>query len=203
MDGLASDFCAFLQHFFAGLLQYGDCRLVTTGESHAGHIYPAIFYYIWAANKGIVSDDVRINFVGMVISNGLTDPAEEYKHHPQMAPDGGKPIGGSLAQRVIKNPLKSGVMEAATAQCSVGCKACDEVGGAACTAAFIACNYAETVPYQRTGMNVYDMRIKCSMPPFCNDRSNVAKFLNGADAQKQIGAEDSLGSCNMLLNTLC
>lgn len=119
-----------------------------------------------------------------------------------MARDGGKSVGGSLAEGVITNPAECGVMEAAAEPCSLSCKACDDVGGVACTAAFIACNYAETVPYQLTGMNVYDMRIKCASPPLCYDFSNVEKFLNDADVQEQIGAQDSWGSCNMLVNTV-
>merc|ERR1712012_134835 len=177
MDGVASDFHAFLQNFFVELPQYRGCKLVITGESYAGHYVPAVSYHIWAANKGIVADDEKINFVGKAIGNGLTDPAEQYKHYPQMARDGGKSVGGSLAEGVITNPAECGVMEAAAEPCSLSCKACDDVGGVACTAAFIACNYAETVPYQLTGMNVYDMRIKCASPPLCYDFSNVGKFL--------------------------
>lgn len=30
-----------------------------------------------------------------------------------------------------------------------------------CTAAYVTCNYGELIPYQATGMNPYDMRIKC------------------------------------------
>ena len=31
----------------------------------------------------------------------------------------------------------------------------------------VACNYAETVPYQLSGYNPYDMRIKCEKLPLC------------------------------------
>jgi carboxypeptidase C (cathepsin A) len=41
-----------------------------TGESYAGHYIPAIAHYFQFLHK----DDLKINFKGLAIGNGLVDP---------------------------------------------------------------------------------------------------------------------------------
>jgi len=72
----------------------------------------------------------------------------------------------------------------------------------ACMAAFEVCNLAFQAPYQATGMNPYDQRIKCAVPPLCYDMSNDVKFLNDPEVQKQLGVDKTFASCNMLVNKL-
>ena len=66
----------------------------------------------------------------------------------------------------------------------------------------LVCNYAETVPYQLSGYNPYDMRIKCEKLPLCYDFSNIEKYLNRDDVKEVIGAKGNWQSCNMLVNKL-
>lgn len=120
--------------------------------------------------------------------------------YAEMAFDGGKSQGGSLEKGVITNPFEIKAMEAASAPCSWTAEMCDKGFAPACTAAFIACNYSQTVPYQITGMNVYDMREKCEHLPLCYDFTNVGNFLNNPDVQKELGAEGEWASCNFLVN---
>jgi len=52
-------------------------------------------------------------------------------------------------------------------------------------------------PYVASGMNPYDMRIKCEVPPLCYDFSNVGKFLHKPDVIKTLGTQGHLWtSCN-------
>merc|ERR1712194_447811 len=117
-----------------------------------------------------------------------------------MAYDGGKTKGGSLEKGVITNPVTQAIMKGGVMPCVEAIKACNAGSSAACMGAFLVCNYAETVPYQFTGMNVYDMRIKCAVPPLCYDFSSVDTFYNNADVQKQLGAKGTWKSCNMMVN---
>ena len=67
-------------------------------------------------------------------------------------------------------------MRAAVLPCEVAIKKCNAAPeSSACTAAFAICNYGENIPYQLTGNNPYDMRIKCESPPLCYDFSEVAE----------------------------
>jgi cathepsin A (carboxypeptidase C) len=57
-------------------------------------------------------------------------------------------------------------------------------------------------PYQRTGMNPYDIRAKCSGSDLCYDELEwIQKYLNRDDVMKTLGAEVSTyASCNMDIN---
>merc|ERR1712166_973773 len=76
------------------------------------------------------------------------------------------------------------------------------VNATACAAAFEVCNLAFQLPYEATGMNPYDMRIKCAVPPLCYDMSDDVKFLNDKSVQKQLGVNMEFQSCNMIVNKL-
>merc|ERR1712072_1478634 len=75
-------------------------------------------------------------------------------------------------------------------------------GAAACEKAFMICNYAEQVPYRFTGMNPYDMRIKCEHGNLCYDFDAVGKYLNSAPVKQELGVSNHWGSCNMAVNLL-
>merc|ERR1711977_467363 len=77
-------------------------------------------------------------------------------------------------------------MEAATPICLAAIKACDTVQ-ATCIAAIESCNAGLLIPYTLTGMNPYDMRIKCAKPPLCYDFSNVGTYLGRPEVQKALG----------------
>lgn len=62
------------------------------------------------------------------------------------------------------------------------------------------CGIAFQVPYMATGLNPYDMRIKCEKPPLCYDMSNDVKFLNDPEVQKQLGVNMQFSSCNLVVN---
>ena len=78
-----------------------------------------------------------------------------------------------------QGPVEHAAMEAAVLPCIAAIAACNTpVGGGvnqtACLLATDTCNLGLLLPYQATGMNPYDMRIKCAVPPLCYDFSNVA-----------------------------
>ncbi|CAD7955962.1 unnamed protein product [Amoebophrya sp. A25] len=198
-EGVAEDMYAFLEGFMKQFPQYKPLDFFITGESYAGHYVPAIGHHVYSMNKK-ASDADRINLKGLAIGNGLTDPEEQYKWYPEMAYDGGKSKGGSLEKGVITNPVTQAIMKGGVTPCVEAIKSCNAGSTAGCMGAFLVCNYAETVPYQFTGMNVYDMRIKCEVPPLCYDFSQVTSFLNDPDVQSKLGAKGKWASCNMMVN---
>jgi len=203
-DGVQEDFHAFLTEFYKQLPQYKKNPLYITGESYAGHYVPAISHYIWEKNQG-ASGEEKIPLKGLAVGNGLTNPEIQYSAYPDMALDGGKSQGGSLSQGVITNKWVQDIMRAGVYPCKAlvhECNAGNSMSSEACIGAMIACNYAETVPYQMSGYNPYDMRIKCEKFPLCYDFSNVETYLNRADVQKEIGAKGTWSSCNFVVNKM-
>lgn len=91
------------------------------------------------------------------------------------------------------------VMEAAVPACIEAIKACQNLT-AACVLAVDICNIAEMLPYQATGLNPYDMREKCAVPPLCYDFSNVATYLARQDVREQLGVGNhSWSDCNRIV----
>ena len=96
-------------------------------------------------------------------------------------------------------------MRAAVPPCQLlieECNAGNIVSIEGCVGAYITCNYGEQIPYQLTGYNPYDMRIKCAVPPLCYDFSNINTYLNRAEIKETLGATKRWSDCNMVVNKL-
>ena len=138
--------------------QYAKLPFFAFGESYAGHYIPAVTHAIWQHNLALPPHAVHINLVGTSVGNGLTNPSIQYAHYAEMA------ISTNHHKPAVSN-LTHGLMVAATAPCIAAIEAC-KASRAACLVATDACNLGLLIPYTLTGMNPYDMRIKCAKPPF-------------------------------------
>jgi len=196
-DDVAKAMYTFLQNFYKALIQYAQNDFFIFGESYAGHYVPAISHYLWQQAK---SGGFKAPLKGLGVGNGLTDPEEQYRWYPDMARDGGKAEGGTLEKGVITNRLEYAAMKAATGKCVSQIQACNANKTSSCTSAYATCNYAELIPYQLTGHNPYDMRIKCQKPPLCYDFSRVETFLNAEATQKALGVSKKWASCSRTVN---
>ena len=59
---------------------------------------------------------------------------------------------------------------------------------------------SQVEPVSRTGVNPYNLDIKCEVPGLCYDFSAETKWLNNATVQQQIGVDMKWESCNTLVN---
>jgi len=188
----------FLQAFFQAMPQYNK-KFYVTGESFAGHYIPAVTHRIFEGNSKLAKGYVQIDLKGMAIGNGLTDPSEQYKWYPDMMCKGGGYAPPAINSSVACAALRAAVpaCEAAIASCNVGVPG---VQTFACLVAYETCLLAFNEPYTATGLNPYDMRIKCDKKPLCYDMSNDVKFLNDKAVQKQLGVDMEFESCNYVVN---
>jgi len=177
--GVATDMYDFLQQFFKAHPKYSPLPFFAVGESYAGHYIPAVTHKIWANNKNLPAGAIKINHQGTAVGNGLTNPEIQYQYYKDMivSTNGHKAAVGSLVH---------GAMEAATPVCIAAIKACETVS-ATCIAAIESCNAGLLIPYTLTGMNPYDMRIKCAKPPLCYDFSNVGTYLDRPEVRSTLG----------------
>jgi cathepsin A (carboxypeptidase C) len=201
--GVASNMYTFLQNFFKEFPQYQKSEFHIFGESYAGHYVPAISHKIWQMNKA--GNGIKIPLAGIAIGNGLTNPEEQYKWYAEMGHTGAQKEGGHAPAGVIP-AVEYAAMTAATPACIASIKACNDPGSlnttAACLASYEGCNLMSEIPYELTGKNPYDMRIKCEKPPLCYDFSNVETYLNSADVQTALGVKKTWGSCNKAVTLL-
>ena len=86
-------------------------------------------------------------------------------------------------------------MQNAVPACQEAIQLCQEVPET-CVLAIDICNLALLEPYTLTGMNPYDMRIKCAKPPLCYDFSNVGRFLARAEVMSYLGVTKEWQDCN-------
>jgi cathepsin A (carboxypeptidase C) len=190
----------FLQGLFktSELSKFASNDFYVFGESYAGHYVPAVTHRIWQGVKA--KEGLAINLKGLGIGNGLTDPQEQYKWYAEMAKDGGKAEGGSLAKGVINSTKELAAMKVAAVACVAAIKSCNNGNDNACTTAYAVCNEGLVTPYQLTGMNPYDMRIPCEHGNLCYDFTKEGKFLNSESVKQQLGVTKRWGSCNYVVN---
>eukprot|EP00397_Hematodinium_sp_SG-2012_P023478 GEMP01024394.1.p1 GENE.GEMP01024394.1~~GEMP01024394.1.p1 ORF type:complete len:471 (+),score=123.55 GEMP01024394.1:77-1489(+) len=198
-EGVGDDMFVFLQKFYEALPQYQKNPFYITGESYAGHYIPAIAHRVLKSNRK--SDGFRIPLQGMAIGNGLTNPEEQYKWYAPMARDGGQSEGGTTAGGKI-SAFSLKIMEAAIPGCVAAIKKCNTGTFDACDFALTVCQLSELLPFLISGLNPYDMREKCKVPPLCYDFEPISKFLNREDVKKKLGVSAHWRKCSRVVNLM-
>jgi len=180
--GVARDMYDFLQHFFKAQNVTDNLDFYIIGESYAGHYVPAVAYEVWKNNKNLPAEALKINLKGIGIGNGLTDPEIQYRYYPEMA------ISTNDHPAAVSEPEYL-LMKAAVAPCVALITRCNNGNYTACVTATDLCNMGLLMPYELTGLNPYDMREKCKVPPLCYDFNNVQTYLDMDSVKEQLGTQ--------------
>ena len=198
---ISEDAYYFLQAFFQTHPEYASSPLYIIGESYGGHYAPAIAHRTWLGNKAAKEGTIHLNLAGIAIGNGLTDPEEQYKWYPEMVFNNSHHI--KVVDETTYETMKA-VVPKCTAlihKCNEGDSTLDEF---ACQSAFLLCNMGLTSPYQMTGLNPYDIRKQCDVPPLCYDFSNIQTWLNLESTKQALNVDEKHShhweSCNMGIN---
>ncbi|PSK48664.1 Carboxypeptidase Y A [Elsinoe australis] len=184
------DVYALLTLFFKQFPEYAKQPFHISGESYAGHYIPVFASEILSHKKR------NINLQSILIGNGLTDGLTQYDYYRPMAcGEGGWPA--------VLDESQCQAMDNALPRCKSLIENCYKSESVwSCVPASIYCNNGLIGPYQRTGMNPYDVRKKCGDNSLCYDELTwIQEWLNQKDVMKALGAEvDSYDSCNMDIN---
>lgn len=188
---VAENLYEFIQNFLAEYPQYAQLPFFITGESYAGHYIPAFASRVLQGNQDPAWP--KINLQAIAIGNGLVDPLIQYAEYAPFAAATKSVPASSLA-----------TMEAGIPGCVAAIQACAQnstLGLEACILATETCNLSQMMPFQLTGLNVYDVRIKCAVPPLCYNFSNVDTFLAQPEVQAALGVTDrTWQDCNRLVD---
>lgn len=200
---VSEDAYYFLQAFFQTYPEYQESPLFIVGESYAGHYVPAISHRICRGNNELEAykKNIKLNYAGLAIGNGLTDPIMQYPAYPEMV------FNNSHGIKVVDEATYE-TMKSVVPKCTALIEKCSEgdsfLNKFACQSAFLVCNTGLTSPYQMTGLNPYDIRKKCDVPPLCYDFSHVQKWLNLESTKKALNVDErnshSWQSCNFGIN---
>ncbi|WPH03359.1 Carboxypeptidase Y [Acrodontium crateriforme] len=184
------DVYALLTLFFKQFPEYAEQSFHISGESYAGHYIPVFASEILSHKKR------NINLQSVLIGNGLTDGLTQYEYYRPMAcGDGGWPA--------VLSESECQSMDNALPRCQSLIQSCYNSESVwSCVPASIYCNNAIIGPYQRTGQNPYDVRVKCEGSSLCyNELDWISEYLNRAEVKEALGAEVSnYDSCNMDIN---
>jgi cathepsin A (carboxypeptidase C) len=197
---ISEDAYYFLQKFYEEHPEYSKNKLFVVGESYGGHYAPAIAHKVYMKNKSLEEGLIEINLGGLAVGNGLTDPVEQYKWYAEMAFHNSHNI-----QTISEDTYNA--MTSSISKCTTLIEECNKgdsiVNKFACQTAFVICNMSQTSPYQMTGLNPYDIRLKCGDNPLCYDFSNIETWLNLEETKEalHISKESHYWrSCNMGIN---
>ena len=185
------DVYALLTLFFKQFPEYAKQDFHMAGESYGGHYIPIFTAEILAHKKR------NINLKSVMIGNGLTDGLVQYEYYRPMAcGEGGWPA--------VLDEGECQSMDNALPRCLSLIQSCyDSESIWSCVPASLYCNNAMIGPYQRTGMNPYDIR------GMCEDSENlcytqlgwISKWLNKRKVQEALGVEvHGYDSCNFDIN---
>jgi len=198
---ISEDAYYFLQAFFQSHPEYATSPLYIIGESYGGHYVPAIAHRVHTGNKNPTDKTIPLNLAGLAIGNGLTDPEEQYKWYPEMVWNNSHGI--KVVDEKVYEAMKEVVPKCAALihECNQGSST---INSFACQSAFLLCNTGLTSPYQATGLNPYDIRKKCEVPPLCYDFSFIEKFLNLESTKQALNVDEKHShhweSCNFGIN---
>merc|ERR1711924_523029 len=73
-----------------------------------------------------------------------------------------------------------------------------------CAEAQKICEVMMMAPYTMSGMNPYDIRLKCEKEPLCYDFTNIENFMNNATVKSILGVPDEVewSDCNNTVNAM-
>lgn len=188
----AKDAYALLSLFFHQFPEYAKQDFHIAGESYGGHYVPAI------ATEILSHENRNINIKSALVGNGLSDTLTQYAYYKPYGCDGEGGYPGVIDEKECAN------MEKSMDRCLSLIQRCYDTETAwTCVPAHIYCNNAQVMPYQRTGMNPYDIRDDCEDEEhLCYvGVYHATQFLNKPEVIEAVGSEvESYGSCNWDVN---
>jgi cathepsin A (carboxypeptidase C) len=196
---VSEDAYYFLQAFFKSHPKYKTNPLFIVGESYGGHYAPAIAHKVFDENKNLKHEMIPLNLSGLAVGNGMTNPEIQYQYYPEMAFKNSHGI--KVVDEVTYNKMKA---DAKT--CAHLIHKCNEKNSNdfECQEANYQCDKAEMGPYDKTGLNPYDIRKPCGDHPLCYDFSNIEKWLNKASTKLALHISEESNkwqTCNDAVNS--
>eukprot|EP00996_Jenningsia_fusiforme_P000424 NODE_1368_length_1565_cov_54.450528_g1230_i0.p1 GENE.NODE_1368_length_1565_cov_54.450528_g1230_i0~~NODE_1368_length_1565_cov_54.450528_g1230_i0.p1 ORF type:complete len:454 (+),score=54.26 NODE_1368_length_1565_cov_54.450528_g1230_i0:49-1410(+) len=190
---VAEDMFHFLQDFFRDHPIWIQGDFYIFGESYGGHFVPATAHRLWQGNMR--KEGLFIPLSGIAVGNGLTNPEIQYQYYAEMAYTFAKEkLGKPIVSEATYNRMTREIPT-----CVALIKECQAVT-AVCPLALRVCNAGQVSPFSQSGLNPYDIRIKCLAPPLCDDYSHVDHFLSAPVVRSALNATSPWSACNFRIN---
>lgn len=174
----AEDVYAFLQLFFAKFITFASNDFHIAGESYAGHYIPNIASVI--ANK----EDKFFSLTSVMIGNGITDALIQYYYYIPMACNATE---SGYKQLIPDDECED--LEKMYPRCAALINTCYRSQTAlTCLPANLYCERMMT-PFEKTGLNYYDIRKPCLGDGCYPQMSAIDEYLNKPEVMSALGSE--------------
>jgi cathepsin A (carboxypeptidase C) len=195
---VANDMYVFMQALYKQYPALLKKPLFVYGESYGGHFAPAVAHRIFQGNQR--KEGIHLPLRGLSTGNGLTDPAVQYKYYADLAYNWCDTVlGHPCVTKAVYDKMTSEIPAciAAIDDCNM------EKNNSACLGAHPLCRYQMNAFYE-TGLNVYDIRRKCTFPGLCYNFTAESDFFNSAPVQDALLGASRAGRtwaiCNGTVN---
>lgn len=174
----AKDVFVFLELFFQKFPEFVKNPFHIAGESYAGHYIPSF------ASEIINHADRSFDLSSVLIGNGITDSLIQAAFYKPMA------CGEGGYKQVISDE-QCEQMEKDYPRCAALTKICyDAPSALTCIPATFYCEQRLFGPYQKTGLNPYDIRSTCKGDLCYEEMNYIDQYLNSDFVKNAVGASN-------------
>lgn len=172
----SKDVYVFLELFFQKFPHFLRNKFHIAGESYAGHYIPSI------ASEILSNADRSFRLSSLLIGNGITDSLIQYGSYGPMAC--GK---GGYKQLISDEDCEK--IDRDYPRCAALVKSCYNVPSPfTCVPAELFCESRLMGPFEKTGLNYYDIRTPCNGSGCYPQMSYVDQYLNLDYVKDAVGA---------------
>lgn len=182
----AKDVFVFLELFFQKFPQFVKNPFHIAGESYAGHYIPSF------ASEIVNHADRSFELSSVLIGNGITDSLIQSGYYKPMA------CGEGGYKQVVSDD-DCARMEKDYPRCAALTKLCyDAPNALTCVPATFYCDERLFGPYQKTGLNPYDIRTECKGEMCYEEMGYIDQYLNLDFVKEAVGASniEMFNSCD-------
>lgn len=174
----AEDVYAFLQLFFTKFTTFAKNDFHIAGESYAGHYIPNI------ASVIVNGKDKVFDLTSVMIGNGITDSLIQYYYYIPMACNSTE---SGYKQLISDEECEK--MEDIYTGCASLIKNCyNSQNALTCLPAYLYCERMMG-PFEKTGLNYYDIREPCLGDGCYPQMSAIDEYLNSPEVMQALGSE--------------
>ncbi|KAI7861595.1 Alpha/Beta hydrolase protein [Spinellus fusiger] len=201
----AQEMYAVLQVFFRAFPKYRETDLHVGGESYGGHYVPALSDIILHNNRHANAQGLMpIQLKSLLIGNGWIDFHTQIGYYETYACSHDSPC----KYHPIFDNATCQHMQSTKPECQSWANACHQHPSRwTCYAAGLYCKKAQLDPFDKTGLNPFDIRKKWSEDrPYCyQEYSTLEAWANTDQVRRLLGVDSEAGrfeSCGSSLETL-
>jgi len=170
VQGSTDELYNFMQSLFEKYPQYSKLPLFLSGESYAGKYIPSLGAKILEKNQNLNDGEIYMDLRGIAVGNGYVEPRIQFKSYPLYAYQRG----------LIDAHAKNWALDFYDI-----CRYF--MDNNRLVDAYPYCNSVFGVVMENKSFNVYNIKQNCTVPPLCDNMTDLTDYLNSPKIKAQLG----------------